>query len=143
MKILFDYNRTLFNPDTNTLYEGVLPLLASLSQKHTLYLVSKYEKNRKNKIEELGIASYFTETHFVEEKTKELFINIAGSDTQMIVVGDRIKGEIKIANELGYITIWVKQGKFALETPETKNETPDETIKHIQELENKIQQYEK
>ena len=41
MKIIFDYNRTIFDPETDDLYQGVFELISDLSKKYELYLVSE------------------------------------------------------------------------------------------------------
>jgi hypothetical protein len=55
MKIIFDYNRTIFDPDTDNLYFGVLDLLQKLSQKYELFLISRNEPTRKGRLEKLNI----------------------------------------------------------------------------------------
>jgi FMN phosphatase YigB (HAD superfamily) len=142
MKILFDYNRTLFNPDAVALYPGVVDMLKNLSAKATLFLVSLGKPGRSDVFEQLGIASFFKKVAFVEEKTEEAFRDILGEPDTTFVVGDRLKGEIRIGNVLGYTTVWVKQGKFSEEIPSAQ-EKPAFTINDIRELEKIISTYEK
>ena len=59
MKIIFDYNRTIFDPETDNLYLGVLELLQKLSSKYELFLISRNEPTRKKRLEELNIKNYF------------------------------------------------------------------------------------
>lgn len=42
-----------------------------------------------------------------------------------------MRSELLIGNKLGVITIWVKQGKFAVEEPETEQQKPDYTISNL------------
>lgn len=142
MKIIFDYNRTIFNPETGTLYAGVLEMLKILSLNHDLFLVSKNELNREDFFEELGISEYFKKAIFVEEKNEDIFKNLVGDNLNVIVVGDRIKGEIFIGNKLGYTTVWVKQGRFANDLPKNKEEIPNHSIEDIKELMEIIKIYE-
>ena len=142
MKIIFDYNRTIFNPETNALYDGVLELLQSLSLNHNLVLVSKDEMGREIKLKNMGIAEYFENTIFVKEKTVEVFKSLVKNDEKVLVVGDRVRGEICIGNQLGFITIWVTQGKFANEIPQKKNEIPNHSIEEIKQLYKIIKIYE-
>lgn len=134
MKIIFDYNRTIFNPDTNNLYDGVLEILKKLSINHELLLVSKNELTRDDTINKLGISSYFRKIVLVEEKTKKIFTDLVGDSKDVLVVGDRIKGEIYLGNLLGLNTIWIRQGKFSNETFSTEDEKPDYIINDIKEL---------
>lgn len=143
MKIIFDYNRTLFNPDTSSLYEGVSSVLENLSKRHDLFLVSKFEPGRQDMFKKLSIARYFQQVAFVEKKTKELFIDLVGANTDVLVIGDRVKEEITIGNQLGYITVWIKQGKFADELPANQVERPQYIISNVAEITSIISKYEK
>jgi len=142
MKIIFDYNRTIFNPEADSLYQGVVKLLQDLSKKNELFLISRNEPGRKNKLKKLGIEQYFENITFVEEKTIELFKELAQGDKNILVIGDRVKEEICIGNQLNFITIWVQQGKFANELPTKSEEKPSFTVKNIEEIKNIVSQYE-
>jgi FMN phosphatase YigB (HAD superfamily) len=142
MKIIFDYNRTLFNPDTGNLYPYVLSILSTLSKNHELFLVSRNDPRRESMLVSLGISSFFKKKLFVDTKTATLFKDLIGDREQAIVIGDRIKGEIFIGNQLGYITIWLRQGKFMNDLPETKEEQPNHTIDEINQLLSLINTYE-
>jgi putative hydrolase of the HAD superfamily len=142
MKIIFDYNRTIFNPDVQALYKGVFDLLSKLSTKHDLYLVSRNEPGRGNTLNELGIDIFFKETLFTDNKDIQIFKKLVGESSDVVVVGDRIKGEILIGNKLNYITVWVKQGKFRLEKPEQEIENPNYIIENISEIGEIIKLYE-
>ena len=143
MKIIFDYNRTIFDPDTDNLYLGVLELLKKLSSKYELFLISRNEPTRKKRLEELNIKNYFQKILFVNEKSKQVFEEIAGNTKKVIVVGDSISDEIKIGNQLGLTTIRLKRGKFATETPKDVYEIAQFEIANINELENIILNYDK
>lgn len=142
MNIIFDFNRTLFNPETGSLYPGALPLLRALATRHTLFLMSKRESGREHLLEELGIESCFKKALFVEQKTKEDLSSLVDGAKNTLVVGDRIKREITLGNQLGFFTVWVKQGRFADEMPTADNEEPDYTIQNIQDLDKIISTYE-
>ena len=143
MKIIFDYNRTIFDPETDNLYLGVLPLLQTLSTKYKLFLISRNEPTRKKRLEECNIKNYFQKILFVDKKSKRVFAEIAGDEKKVIVIGDSISDEIKIGNQLGYFTIRLKQGKFATAIPKDKDEIAKFEITEINELEKIILQYEK
>jgi FMN phosphatase YigB (HAD superfamily) len=143
MKIIFDYNRTIFDPETDNLYLGVLELLQKLSVKHELFLVSKNEPERIKRLEEFKIKDYFQEISFVNEKSKHVFEKISNNTNKVIVVGDSISNEIKIGNQLGFITVRLKKGKFSSEIPKNKDEFARFEITDINELESIILSYEK
>ena len=94
-------------------------------------------------MEKLNIKNYFHKILFVNEKSKQIFKEIAGDTKNVIVVGDSIGNEIKIGNQLGFITIRLKKGKFAMEIPKDKDEFAKFEIMDINELENIILSYEK
>lgn len=143
MKIIFDYNRTIFDPDIDALYPGVLDLLSTLSQKNKLFLISRNEPARKDRMKELGIEKYFQKVAFVAEKSPREFQEMAGDGKNVLVVGDSITDEIKIGNRLGFITVRLKKGKFAMETPMQQDEIAIHDIFDILDLEKVISTYEK
>jgi phosphoglycolate phosphatase-like HAD superfamily hydrolase len=142
MTIIFDYNRTLFDPNTDALYPGVKDMLYEIKNKHQLFLVSRLEASRQNKLEQLGIASYFVQTYFTPEKTEALFSSIPTNSLPVLVVGDSIADEITIGNRLGHITVQVQQGLFANAKPKNDMEKATHTIKNITEIVSIISQYE-
>lgn len=136
MNIILDYNRTLYDPETQSLYPEAAVLLRNLSQKHDLYLIGRNEPGRSNKLDELDIRRYFKEVRFVDQKTEELFGNIiTDNENVTFVIGDRVYEEIAIGNKLGYRTIWVRQGKFSGETPRKEAENPLLTVHSLSEIE--------
>ncbi len=143
MKIIFDYNRTIFDPETDNLYLGVLELLQKLSAKYELFLISRNEPERKRRFEELNIKNYFQKILFVNGKSRKVFEGISGDTKNVIVVGDSISDEIKIGNQLGFVTIHLKKGKFSTEIPKNKYEFAKFEITDINELESIILSYEK
>ena len=143
MKILFDYNRTLFDPETDTLYPGVLDMLKRLSAQYDLFLISRNEPTRKKRLEELNIKQYFKKILFVEEKSKQIFREIASNTENVIVVGDSIADEIKTGNQLGFITVRLKKGRFATAIPKDADEIARFELLDISELEKIISLYEK
>ncbi len=140
MKIIFDYNRTLFNPETNSLFPGVFELLEELFEHCELCLVSRDEPGRTDRLEELGIKKFFQKIRFVEGKTNKLFADLVGESKNVLVVGDRVNEEIRIGNELGLTTIWIQQGMFADECPVSE---PSHTVRNIQELRDLLLPYAK
>jgi FMN phosphatase YigB (HAD superfamily) len=135
MKIIFDYNRTIFDPDTDCLYEGILELLQKISRKHELFLISRNEPTRKKRLEELNVNKYFQKITFVDNKSKEVFEKIIGNTKNAVVIGDSINDEIKIGNQLGLFTVRLKKGKFAETVPQSKDEIAKFETTYIADLE--------
>lgn len=137
MKIIFDYNRTIFNPERENLYFGVKALLAELSEKHQLFLISRQIPGRELIINRLGIKKFFQKIYFVPEKNKKLFEEIIQKNQQVMVVGDRLPEEIKIGEELNCITVWINR---CIEL--NLNIKPQHIIFNILEVKEIIKKYE-
>lgn len=135
--IIFDWKRTLFNPNTQKLMPHTKKVIASLHrQRMNLVLIGKGDPSLVDDVQRLGLSPYFSEIRFTgTEKNIETFSSFVTNPKQTYVVGDRVRGEIKIGNQLGAITIWIKQGKFAHELPLAADEIPQITIRNIRELE--------
>ena len=144
--IIFDFNRTIYDPEKNTLTEGVIGLLEDLSSRFQLCLLSSgAEAERRKQISELGLDEYFKDIQVNEGEKQEshfqrcLRIMNLKASSEIAVIGDRVAGEICVGNQVGMLTIWYKSGKFATRLPQSKQEIPDYTITALtlQEL-NKI-----
>lgn len=137
--IIFDFNRTLYDPDNDRLMCDARFVLRTLIRRgFLLYLVSRAGQSRKELIEGLGIGQYFSRIIIAKEKSKKDFQKIiAGGAIDLdlsFVVGDRVKQEIRIGNLLGMQTAWVKAGKFANEKPRKKIEQPTYTVRVLCDL---------
>jgi len=135
--IIFDFNRTLFDPKNDSLFQGALEMLKYFhKQSFQLVLLGKGDAKRREKISNLNIEQYFSEIYIVKEKSLSQLEKIKTANKGRIIysVGDRIKKEIKLGNILGITTIWFKNGKFSNDIPEFKEETPSYTISSLSEL---------
>ncbi|MDP2874053.1 MAG: HAD hydrolase-like protein [bacterium] len=141
--VIFDWLRTLYNPERQKLMPGALRLCRKLATRGvTLGIVSRGEPRptgvpeRKRQIRESAVAKYCSTLSVEKQKSPRQFRRIlkkfpAGTTT--FVVGDRIKEEIKMGNLLGLTTIWLKKGKFRKEVPTSACERPDFVIKNLAE----------
>lgn len=135
MTIIFDFNRTLYNPDTMTLMEGAMAMLRTLKELgHSLYLVSKREAGRTKALEELEISEFFTDICFVDTKEAAIEKIIREAADTTYVIGDYLHNEIRIGNRLGARTIWFQRGKFAHLTPETRHDIPWRTVQTLDDV---------
>jgi ribonucleotide monophosphatase NagD (HAD superfamily) len=135
--IIFDFNRTIYDPDSGSLFPEAVPVLEYLQSKNIgLYIYGKGDGKRAGLIESLNIKEYFIEVILKEEKSvddlKKIIENNSGAE--FYIVGDRVKKEIKLGNSLGMNTIWFKNGKFAEERAENADEEPQKTIFRLEEL---------
>ena len=125
--IIFDWKRTLYNPDSKTLTPGAVEILEFLKGKNVpLILIGKGGEDMNNEVERLGVRKYFKSIIFAEgEKDVRVFTKcISKVAPETIFIGDRVRSELEIGNRLGATTIWVKQGKFASEEPENEQQKP-------------------
>lgn len=134
--VIFDFNGTLYDSDSNGLLPGAVDILNDLhSRAVPLYLVSRAEDGRPQILNELGLNGYFTESFFVERKDPTLFFEIlrrAGiHPKQMYVVGDHLHKEIRCGNQCGMRTIWLKRGKFSNLEPSSLADIPWQTVTEL------------
>lgn len=131
-----------YNIDFNTLelYPDARKTLAELRKKYKLILVTFGNKIQQNKkIDALAIRKYFSNVYIDDKNNKEepfseiLKINGFKPD-EIIVVGDRIDNEIKIANKLGMETIRVTKGKYKYLEPKDEDEQPDYQVNNVEEI---------
>lgn len=137
--IIFDFNRTIYDPESNCLLPGTeLVLSILLKRGFILYLISRAAESRKELIEKLNISKYFKNIIVTPQKSKDDFNNILGKEDvireRSFVVGDRVREEIKIGNQLGLNTVWLQRGKFASEFPQNLDEQPTYIIKELKDF---------
>ncbi|HVX90395.1 MAG TPA: HAD hydrolase-like protein [Candidatus Paceibacterota bacterium] len=135
MTIIFDFNRTLYDPDTGSLVHGALELLADLAgQGAVLHLVSRIEPGRTDILDALDVRNYFTTIAFVSDKTAPIRTILASATDDAYVVGDHLHDEVRAGNRYGAKTIWLKRGKFKHLMPLTEHDRPWRTATDMQEV---------
>ena len=136
--IIFDWKRTLYDPDSKKLIKDVLRLLKFLKKKNAnIVLIGKGGEEMYKEVSRLKIKKYFTKIIFQKgEKEKNLFIPFISKKypKSTIIVGDRIRSEIEIGNQLKAFTVWIRQGKFSVELPISKKQKPDFIVNSINDL---------
>lgn len=130
--IIFDWKQTLYDPETKQLIENAVDLLDFLKEKNTrLLLIGKGDSVMDGEVKRLGVHDYFDKVIFTQtSKNAALFRPYFDTD-RTIVVGDRVRSELAVGNELGAITIWVRHGKFADELPSRPQEQPTYTVSSL------------
>lgn len=136
--VIFDFKRTIFDPESGELFPGTKEVLEDLKLGgYKLFLIS-HGSYPKSLITDLGVESFFDEVLITGDKNIGVFEKIIVKNELSIkksyVIGDRVKGEIKIGNSLGLKTIWLKKGLFSEELPEDISEVPKYTIKELSEM---------
>ncbi|MFH2018411.1 MAG: HAD hydrolase-like protein [bacterium] len=124
--IIFDWNRTLFDPDAQAVYPEASVLLGALKN-NTIVLISRgVSSDPRLFLGRMGLIDVFSEIIVTKKKTTQLFrrIKIKNSATSFWVIGDKLDSEIACGNRAGFTTIRVRQGKFAETLPNTPDEQP-------------------
>lgn len=138
MVIIFDWKRTLYDPDKKTLMDGAVNLLSSLKKKNiSLILIGKGGEDMYSEVQRLDVKKFFSKIVF-EEGPKDASIYkqyISENPKETVFVGDRVQSELAVGNKLGCVTIWLKQGKFAEEGPIDDSQKPAYVVTTIEELE--------
>lgn len=137
--IIFDFNRTLYDPEAERLMYGVRPLLRRLrTMRFTVILVTTVQPSRIQRIRHLGLFDLCEEVVTVSHKSarpfRRLIITYQADVSRSFVVGDRVRQEIRLGNRCGLQTIWLKRGRFRLEEPQSGEEIPQFTIRDLRQL---------
>ena len=135
MTIIFDFNRTLYDPETDSAVEGAREALNMCRMRgFAMHLVSRREPGRPEALIELGMDRYFESITFVDDKKHAIEELVSAAETSAYVVGDHLFSEIRAGNKAGARTIWLKRGKFSELEPEGPDDVPWKTIEHLDEL---------
>lgn len=137
--IIFDFNRTIYDPEINKVDNNAEMLLHKLREREfILFLISRGGKERKNFINNLDIKKNFKEIIVSNEKSEADFIKIIKNNKinpkLSFVIGDQVKREITFGNKLGFKTIWLKKGKFSNIKPQKKVEQPNNIVKKLDDI---------
>lgn len=137
--VIFDYNRTLYDPDTGDVVSGAIETLSVLqSWEVSLHLISRKEAGRFKTFHDLGFDRYFSSICFVEDKSCDVFRMILGRahvlPEDAYVVGDYLHEEIRFGNQCGMRTIWLRRGKFSTLVPEGPYDTPWRVVSGLDEI---------
>jgi len=129
----YDFDEVKAYPDTKE-------VLNDLSEEYKLVLISQGSADLQNrKIDLLGIRPFFDfillpEVGKKKDAFDEAFKTLGFKTEEILVVGDRIGVEIKIANDMGMKTIRALKGKYRFVEPQEKNEKPDFEIISLSDI---------
>lgn len=136
--IIFDWKRTLYNPDDSILIDGAIDVLNYFSRHNIpMFLIGKGQQEMHDETIRLEVSKYFQDILFVVgSKDPNDFMKCINLSfpRRTIVIGDRINSELYIGKTVGATTIWVKQGKFANEMPTSENQKPDYVVSNLKEV---------
>ena len=113
--IIFDWIGTLYERDKD-LFPDSYEVIRKLSGKYNLGLVSIAKKGAENsrwrEIGLSGLTPYFKEIYVCQEKAPEIYkecMDKLESDSKStIIIGDRTIRDIRVANELGCRSFWIR-----------------------------------
>ena len=135
--LIFDFNKTLFQPETNALYPDALTTCKTLRLRgYQLLLLSQEKTERQALIQSLGLERIFDRIVITPTKNIAVFQALLdGLETQeTYVIGDGADREIRLGHELGFRSIWVDRSRG--EIPYPAHLTPPWKIIHeLYELE--------
>lgn len=135
--VIFDWKGTLYDSTKWELFDGALPLLDFFHERGIpLVLIGKGGDDMHREVDRLGVKKYFSTVLFREgEKDVEQFSSFIDSESPAatLCVGDRVQSEIRVGNQLGATTLWVRQGKFVDQEPSLPEEKPNFTVSSLRE----------
>ena len=142
--IISDFIRTLYLPELDEIPKEHIELLQRLkSQGYILCLVSM---NELHGWINPSVKKLFRQVIVVSDRKDAAFSSIMQKEKlkagEILVVGDRVRGEITAGNNLGMKTVWLKAGVFGGEEPLTDEEKPDFSIRRLDEIENVLKKFE-
>lgn len=135
-RVIFDWKRTLYNPETTRLADGALDVLRGLHKRAIdLVLIGKGGDDMYDAVHDLGVSDFFSAIRFVPQKDQDLFREclLSRSPEAVVAVGDRAHSEIAIAKSLAMRAVWSCDGPFRHELP-LPGLYPDMTIYAIGDL---------
>ena len=142
--IVFDWGRTLWDPDNERLFPDAVAILERLASDRTLMIVSLATKGeaeiarRRAMIATLGIAKLFSDIVFVTEEKDAAYESLYAKHVlvpnETAIVDDRTMRGIAWGNRVGSTTIWFRNGKFADELPDETTGEPTHIIHEFSEL---------
>ena len=133
---IFDWKRTLYNPDERRLMDNAEMLLKTLYQQgeRPLHVIGMGDDGMYAEVERLGVGQYLENVIFLSEaKSDEVFAPYVDQEqpSSTLVIGDRTRSELEVGNRLGATTIWVRQGKFSDEIPVTPEQQPTHEVESL------------
>lgn len=140
--LIFDWGRTLYDPDTKDVFPGVPEILKELHSRYKLAIVCLATdgdtERRMQVIRESGIEDLFSRILMAQEGKDELYEQVLSelsySPEQAIIVDDRTIRGIRWGNKHHATTIWMKRSKFSEEVPTEETGQPVHVITDIREI---------
>jgi len=140
--IIFDWIGTLAINSKDGLFpysERVVSELSKRNYRMSLVSIAGFGIDKRfEEIKRSGLTKYFNFVVVDDAKTPgqymECMFRMGTTSDQTSVVDDRTVRGIKIGNELGCKTYWIRNGKYAHETPNAETGEPTRIINSVEDL---------
>jgi FMN phosphatase YigB (HAD superfamily) len=140
--IIFDWGRTLYDPDASGLYVDANCVIGTLAARYQLAIVALATdgnfRRRFEALERCGVKQYFAPILFDTTNKDDLYeaalAELGLPPSAVAVVDDRVVRGVRWANRRGAMSIWLRRGKFAEEFPNIETGSPRHTITSLSEL---------
>ena len=132
-----------WHTEDEILYPDAASCLKILSQKYKIGIIANQELGTKDRLQQQGILQYIdlviaSAEEGVAKPDEKIFKialeRAACKSGNAIMIGDRIDNDIIPAKNLGFHTIWIKQGFGQYWNITKEEETPDYTVQKLTEL---------
>ena len=132
-----------WHTEDEILYPNAASCLKILSQKYKIGIIANQELGTKDRLQQQGILQYIdlviaSAEEGVAKPDEKIFKialeRAACKSDNAIMIGDRIDNDIIPAKNLGFHTIWIKQGFGQYWNITKEDETPDYTVQNLSEL---------
>ena len=143
--IIFDWGRTLYDPDAGALFADAAPVVTTLAATYRLAIVSLVSGDYQTRVADRyavlraeGIERHFAAILFGRADKDRLYrqalVALGLSPARVAVVDDRLARGIAWGNRHGAVTIWFRNGKFRDELPDAATGAPTDTIGSLREV---------
>jgi len=141
--IILDWGRTLWDNEKEQLFPETKELLSYLKKKgYRIALLSVIgdtpEELKRKRIKEMQLELFFDKMVFCTVKetaeVEEITFLWDLPYENIVVIGDRTKADVRIANKLGMQSIWIQKGRFAGELPNKETGDPTHIISSLEEV---------
>ncbi len=139
--IIFDWVETLSKGSREPFpySERVLKELKYKNYKLGLVSLAGHGNNkRKEDVEVSGLKPYFDFILIDTVKNAEMYLKcikeLGATPQRTVIVDDRTLRGIKIGNEIGCMTFWVRRGPYENELPNEETGQPTRIIKSVEDL---------
>ena len=132
-----------WHTEDEILYPDAAQCLKILSRKYKIGIIANQELGTKNRLQQQGILQYIdlvlaSAEEGVAKPDEKIFKialeRAACKSDNAIMIGDRIDNDIIPAKNLGFHTIWIKQGLGQYWNITKEDETPDCIVQNLTEL---------